>query len=167
MSTPWRARAASLLVSRQRTSGVMSTSTTAVACGAVCTLRTICSAMALRIGVLAHRDRFCPHGCPGISLSRSRGTRIAGRGYRAGGHGGIALDLGELAAHRDRRALRGNDLDERTGHRRWHLGIHLVRDDLYQRLVALHVVALCLEPAGDHAFGDGLTELRHRNRRHH
>src|SRR5690606_31715323 len=45
------------------------------------------------------------------------------------------------------------------------LGVHLVGGDLQQRLVLLHLVADVLEPAGDRAFGDALTQRRQRDLR--
>src|SRR5579875_2428808 len=86
MSTPWRARTASLLASRQRTRCVMSTSTTVVACGEVCLLRTMCSAMALRIGVSG------TYASSSIAPGRDDvvGADAAGVGGVAGAGGGVA-----------------------------------------------------------------------------
>ena len=76
-------------------------------------------------------------------------------------------DDGELRADLDRLVLTDDDLLQHAGGGRGDLGVDLVRRDLEQRLVGVDLVALLLEPAGDGAFGDALTESRHGYRGRH
>src|SRR6201999_4650615 len=57
----------------------------------------------------------------------------------------------------------GDDLRQHTCGGRRDLSVDLVGGDLEQRLILLHRVTLLLEPAGDSAFGDPLTECGHLN----
>src|SRR5207247_10204250 len=71
------------------------------------------------------------------------------------------LVLGDHRADPDDLSFAGVDLDQRAFKRRWDLGVDLVGHDLDDRLVALHELALALEPLLDGALGDRLAELRH------
>jgi hypothetical protein len=73
----------------------------------------------------------------------------------------VLLDDGQLGPDLDR--LVGLDLDglQDPGHRGGDLGVDLVGGHLEQGLVGLDPVALLLDPPGDRALGDRLTELRH------
>src|SRR5262249_50703434 len=61
----------------------------------------------------------------------------------------------------DRLVLVHGDAAQDAGGRRRDLRVHLVRRHLKQRLVRRDVLALFLQPAGDRALGDALTELGH------
>jgi hypothetical protein len=67
----------------------------------------------------------------------------------------------ELGTDLDRLVLGHHDALEYTGGGRRDLGVDLVGRDLEQRLVDGDLVTLLLEPAGDSAFRDALTERRH------
>ena len=75
---------------------------------------------------------------------------------------GIA-DAGQHRSDVDGVTLLHQDLAQQPGRRRRHLGVDLVGRDLEEELVLGHLVAHVLEPAGDRALGDGLTELGHRD----
>ena len=66
----------------------------------------------------------------------------------------------------DRLALAHEDLGERARERGRHLGVHLVGDDLDDRLTELDLVADLLEPLADGPLGDALAELGHGHRGH-
>src|ERR1700736_140683 len=76
----------------------------------------------------------------------------------------IHLELGQRCSYRPR--LAGGDLDAHQAALEWggDLSVHLVRDDLDDRLVAPDHVAFLLEPAVDRTFGDRFTKLRHLKR---
>ena len=115
------------------------------------------------------------------AAARRAGARRLGAPARLGGAGsaarrlgaparpaparraGAVADDGEHRADVDGVALRHADLGERAGDRRRHLGVDLVGGHLEQRLVLGDRVADLLEPLGDRALGDGLTELGHRD----
>ena len=72
------------------------------------------------------------------------------------------VDDRDLGLVGDGLALLDQDLLEDALERRRDLGVHLVGDDLEQRLVLVDVVAGLLEPFADRALGDALAELGHR-----
>ncbi|EME61428.1 ABC transporter ATPase [Amycolatopsis decaplanina DSM 44594] len=126
----------------------------------------------LHLGALAARSRR------GVRLGRRGGLLLRGLrlrlglrlfGGRLGGTGGLrhpagpVVDDGELAADLDGLVFLSADLHDLAGHRGRDLGVDLVRGDLEQRLVDLDGVALLLQPPGDGALGDALTELRQRD----
>ena len=67
---------------------------------------------------------------------------------------------------RHRRAFLDEDLLEDTLIRGRDFGVHLVGNDLEERLVLGDVIAGLLEPFADSALGDALAELRHHHRGH-
>ena len=83
--------------------------------------------------------------------------RLGLRG-RLGGSGVAGPDDRELGADLDGLVLLGLDLEQRARDRGGDLGVDLVGGDLEQRLVDRDLVADLLQPAGDGALGDGLTE---------
>ena len=85
---------------------------------------------------------------------------VLGLGLGSGfGRSGVAgADDRELGADLDGLVLLGLDLEQRARDRRGDLGVDLVGGDLEQRLVDRDLVADLLQPAGDGALGDGLTE---------
>src|SRR2546423_1595764 len=126
----------------------MSTSTMVHTWGEVWTLRTMCSAIERR-----------------TALRRTSSSRSpAGGGAGSGGWGGVGgaraldLDLRDLGADGDRHALGDGDLEQGALEGGGDLGVHLVGDDLDQRLVLLDEVALLFQPAIDGALGDRLTQ---------
>ena len=68
-------------------------------------------------------------------------------------------DLGDRSPHRDRLALVDQQRREGAGHRRRHLHVHLVGDDLYERVETLDTVSHRLEPFSYDSLGDGLSDL--------
>ena len=96
--------------------------------------------------------------------SRGRGRRFGRGGGACGGgspYGRGRLDLRDHRAHPHDLALAGVDLDQRALKRGGDLGVDLVGNDLDDRLVALHELALALQPLLDGSLGDRLAELRH------
>ncbi len=108
-----------------------------------------------RLGFLRLRLGHCPTARP--RLRRASGD--GGRGRSVGGRS--ARDHGQLGADVDGLALGYEDLGDVAGHRRRHLGVHLVGRDLEEHLVLGDLVADLLQPAGDRALGDGLAQLGH------
>jgi hypothetical protein len=107
----------------------------------------------------------------GLGLGR-RGCRFGlGLGLRGGrigpSSGAIGVDLGDRGADRDRLAIGDQDLRHLPRDLGGNLGIHLVSDDLEQRVVLLDGVALLDEPALDRALGDRLAQLGHLDRGSH
>ncbi len=70
------------------------------------------------------------------------------------------VDARQHGADGDGLALRRQDLEHRTGRGRGNLGVHLVRGDLDQRLVALDPVAQLYQPTGNLALDDALSQRR-------
>src|SRR5438270_362649 len=70
-------------------------------------------------------------------------------------------DSAGAGADADRRAFLNLDLLKHARQWRRDLGIDLVRDDLNQALVFLHLVSRLLQPFRDGSLGDRFTELRH------
>ena len=96
-----------------------------------------------------------------------RGARRGGCGARDGNVGLIGrVDHRDLGVVRDGGPLGREDLAEDAGERRRDLGVHLVGDDLEQRLVLGDGVAGLLEPASDRALSHALAELGHRHLGH-
>ncbi|GAQ72144.1 hypothetical protein T45_03889 [Streptomyces turgidiscabies] len=115
----------------------------------------------------------------GGSRGRSRllGGRLGGRGRSRGSGGGrrrgdlrrgrggsgraaAVVDEGQLGADLDGLVLGDLDGREDAGDGRGDLGVDLVGRHLQQRLVGLDALALGLQPPGDSALGDALTERR-------
>ncbi len=71
------------------------------------------------------------------------------------------LDHRDLGVVRDRLTFLDQDLGQRAFIRRRHLSVHLVGNDLDDRLVLVDMVARLLQPLADRALGDALAELRH------
>ena len=105
------------------------------------------------------RGGLCSGGGRRLGLGRGRGL---GR-RRRGGALARRADGGQRGADLHRLVLADEDLHERPGERRRDLGVHLVGGDLEQRLVERDGVADLLEPPGDGAFGDALTERGHQH----
>ncbi len=80
--------------------------------------------------------------------------RLGGGAASVADHREFRTDLGGLV-------LGDDDFLQDAGERRRDLGVDLVGGDLDQGLVDGDLVADFLEPAGDSAFGDALTESRH------
>ncbi len=126
------------------------------------------------------RDCGSRRGC-GDRCSRGgrcrRGRRRGGRGFRrglcrwrSGGRcrcsrrsAGRVRDDGDQRADVDGVALVDLDLGEEPRGGRRHLCVDLVGGHLEQRLVDRDRVTHLLEPLGDRALGDRLTELGHRD----
>ncbi len=68
-------------------------------------------------------------------------------------------DAAEDAAHGHRLVHLDEDLGDRAGHGRGHLGVHLVGGDLHQRVVHGHGVAHLLEPLEHRALGHRVAHL--------
>ena len=94
-------------------------------------------------------------------LGRGGGGRRARSGPVVGG-----LDHRDLGVVGDGRPFLDQDLAEDALERGRDLGVHLVGDDLDERLVLVDVVARLLEPLPDRPLGDALAELGHRHLRH-
>ena len=85
---------------------------------------------------------------------------LGGRGRGGGGRARAVVDDGQLGADLDGLVLGDLDGREHAGGGRGDLGVDLVGRHLQQRLVGLDALALGLQPAGDGALGDALTECR-------
>src|SRR5205823_1319223 len=99
-------------------------------------------------------NNFGPRLRRGLGISRH--GRVLGGSRRA-----FDLQLGERRPDRHRLSGRDPDAHQAALDGGGDLGIHLVGDDLDDRLVAPHDVALLLEPAVDSALGYRFAELRH------
>jgi hypothetical protein len=75
-------------------------------------------------------------------------------------------DLGDHLVDLHHGAFLGQDLFQRSRHRRGHFGVDLVGRDLQQGLVALHVVADLLQPAGNRTFDNAFAHLGHQDFAH-
>ena len=91
------------------------------------------------------------------------GFGLRARGGAAAGRGGSLADDRDHGADGHGVAFLDADLGDGPGDRRGHLGVDLVGAHFEQRLVGGDGVADLLEPTGDRALGDGLTELRQRD----
>ena len=80
---------------------------------------------------------------------------------RAGLLGGSIADASDYFAHVHSVVFLGQDFHEGSGNWGRDLGVNLVGGDLEEWFVYLDLVAWLLEPLGDGAFGDGLTEFWH------
>ena len=121
----------------------------------------------------ASRPRWMAPPAPGASAagaaSGSGSGSAAGSGFgrRRGFGGRCRPGAASVTDHREFRTdlgglvLGDDDLLEDPGERGGNLGVDLVGGDLDQGLVDGDLVADFLEPAGDSAFGDALTESRH------
>ncbi len=76
----------------------------------------------------------------------------------------IGVDLGDRGADGDGLPIGDEDLRDRPGDLGRHLGVHLVGDDLEERVVLLDGVAFLDQPALDRAFGDRFAQLGHLDR---
>ena len=140
-----------------------------------------------RCGRRGGRRRRCPRGTTGGRDRGGAGRRRRGAGLRCGLRGGRRngrlrrgsggsrgrgrvglrrLDLGDLGVVRDGRALLGEDGRQHPRERRRDLRVHLVGDDLDDRLVLLDPVPGLLQPSADRALGDALAKLGHGHLRH-
>ena len=125
-----------------------------------------------RCGCRGHgrrRSRRGPGGRRGRHAHRRHDRRLrprrGGRGWTRGGLVG-GRDDREVGAVGHRGALGDEDLGEDALVRRRHLRVHLVRDDLEERLVLHHAVARLLQPPADGPLRDALAELGHRHLGH-
>ena len=91
------------------------------------------------------------------------GGRLAAPAWRPLGGRAPARHAGDHLADLDRLARLGEDLGERAGGGRGHLGVDLVGGDLDDRLVVLDAVADLLGPLEDRALGDRLAHRGHRD----
>ena len=73
----------------------------------------------------------------------------------------VRLEARDDRLHRHRLPFGHEDLGEHAARRRRNLGVDLVRRDLEDRLVALHLVADLLQPLRQRAFGDRFAHLGH------
>ena len=94
------------------------------------------------------------------------------RGFSLGGRlgcgtGALGVDLRDRCADGNGLAVGNQDLRDGAADLGRHLGVHLVGDDLEQRVVLLDAVAFLDEPALDRALGDRLAQLGHLDRRCH
>ena len=102
----------------------------------------------------------------GLGCRRGRGSARSGLGRGAASGAGAAAAAGAVADGHERRAdldglvLLDEDRLDHPGDGRRDLGVDLVGRHLEQRLVDLHTVADVLQPAGDRALRDTLTECR-------
>src|SRR5438046_1772128 len=88
------------------------------------------------------------------TTGEERGLRRR-RGLPGGGDSArLGLDLRHDGVDRDGLSFLDLDLGERAGRRRGDLGVHLVRRDLEDRLVARHLVSRLLEPAREGPLRD-------------
>jgi hypothetical protein len=74
------------------------------------------------------------------------------------------IDDCDRSARGDGLAFLADDLAKHAAHGRWNLGVYLIRGDFDERFIFFDGIARLLEPLCDGTFGDGLTELGHRNR---
>src|ERR687897_700072 len=123
-------------------------------------------------GAAAGAEAAAGGGC-----ARAGGARGGTPAPPAGGRlapGGVFVAGGALAPARrrvadarqhdtdvDGVALLHEDLRQHAAHGRRHFGVDLVGGHLEERLVLCVLLADLLEPLGDRALGDRLTELRH------
>ena len=117
----------------------------------------------LRLGLCGRRLGLC-----GLRLGLGfRGGRCLGgrclacRRFRGAG---LGVDLGDRGTDGDGLPVGDQDLRDRPGDLGRNLGIHLVGDDLEERVVLLDGVAFLDQPALDRAFGDRFAELGHLDR---
>ena len=112
------------------------------------------------------RSRGCSRRRGGSGRRGSSGSRGSRRCFGRGSAFGGRLFTG-LADHahdrvdRHGRAFGGLDFEERAGHGGRDLGVHLVRRDLEDGLVAFDGVADLLEPLRDGPLGDRFPHLGH------
>src|SRR5256885_186004 len=145
----------------------MSTSTMVHTWGEVWTLRTMCSAIERRTALRRTSSSRSPAGAGarrGAGGGAGGGGAARALGAGVGGARALDLDLRDLGADGDRHALGDGDLEQGALEGGGDLGVHLVGDDLDQRLVLLDEVALLFQPAIDGALGDRLTQLGHLDR---
>ena len=101
---------------------------------------------------------------PAFDWRWRRGDWSADRSYRFGFRcrcDAFDLELCKRGPYGNGLAGRYLDAHEPALDRRRHFCVHLVGDDLHDRLVPADELAFLLEPAIHGALGDGFTELRH------
>ena len=102
----------------------------------------------------------CHGRFPGGRRLRGGSTRSAGSGPGRGRRRRF-LYLRDLGQVRNRLPLLHEDLAQDALERRWNFGVHLVGDDLEERLVLGHAVTGLLEPLADRSLGHALAQLGH------